>query len=169
MNIVPLTGMSANHVRRYSRDRNFLGNIVDPDQILHYAPFDPCADPGFFQGGGPGLTARKQYRQCCFFVIPSGSAHVHISLIFGLQTARGQLDFQFLAQEFQIEEGGSQDFLIQNVSGSTAGSSSITGLTSRYHMIQLKSDNGKLLLFQIFCLPIVLSKMHSNEAILFFL
>ena len=37
------------------------------------------------------------------------------------QTARGQLDFQFLAQDFQIEEGGSQDFLIQNVSGSTVG------------------------------------------------
>ena len=35
------------------------------------------------------------------------------------QTARGQLDLQFLAQDFQIEEGGSQDFLIQNVSGST--------------------------------------------------
>ena len=36
------------------------------------------------------------------------------------QTAHRQLDFQFLAQDFQIEEGGSQDFLIQNVSGSTA-------------------------------------------------
>ena len=37
------------------------------------------------------------------------------------QTARWQLDFQFLAQDFQIEEGGSQEFLIQNVSGSTVG------------------------------------------------
>ena len=36
-----------------------------------------------------------------------------------MQTGRGHLDFQFLAQDFQIEEGGSQDFLIQNVSGST--------------------------------------------------
>ena len=35
-----------------------------------------------------------------------------------------QLDFQFLAQDFQIEEGGSQDFLIQNVSGSTVSASS---------------------------------------------
>ena len=35
------------------------------------------------------------------------------------QITRGQLDFQFLAQVFQIQEGGSQDFLIQNVSGST--------------------------------------------------
>ena len=31
----------------------------------------------------------------------------------------GQLDFQFLSQDFQIQESGSQDFLIQNVSGST--------------------------------------------------
>ena len=38
------------------------------------------------------------------------------------QTARGQLDFQFLAQDFQIEEDGSQDFLIQNVSGSNGDS-----------------------------------------------
>ena len=50
---------------------------------------------------------------------PSGSAHIHISLIFWVQTVRGLLDFQFLAQDLQIEEGGSQDFLIQNVSGST--------------------------------------------------
>ena len=35
------------------------------------------------------------------------------------QTAFRQLDFQILAQDFQIKEGGSQDFLIQNVSGST--------------------------------------------------
>ena len=34
-------------------------------------------------------------------------------------TVRGQLDFQFLAQDFKIEEGGSQDFLIRNVSGGT--------------------------------------------------
>ena len=34
------------------------------------------------------------------------------------QIAPGQLDFQFLAQDFQIQEGGSQDFLIENVSGS---------------------------------------------------
>ena len=38
------------------------------------------------------------------------------------QIAPGQLDFQFLAQDFQIQEGGSQDFLIQNVSGSTVWS-----------------------------------------------
>ena len=29
------------------------------------------------------------------------------------QIAPGQLDFQFLAQDFQITEGGSQNFLIQ--------------------------------------------------------
>ena len=29
-----------------------------------------------------------------------------------MQIARGQLDFQFLAQDFQIQECGSQDFLI---------------------------------------------------------
>ena len=33
--------------------------------------------------------------------------------------ARRQLAFQFLTQDFRIQEGGSQDFLIQNVSGST--------------------------------------------------
>ena len=40
MNIVPLTRMSADHVHRYSTNRNFSGNSVDPDQILHYAPYD---------------------------------------------------------------------------------------------------------------------------------
>ena len=40
MNIVLLARMSADHVRRYSTDRNFSGNSVDPDQILHYAPSD---------------------------------------------------------------------------------------------------------------------------------
>ena len=29
------------------------------------------------------------------------------------------MDFQFLALDFQIQDGGSQDFLIQKVSGST--------------------------------------------------
>ena len=46
MNIVPLTRMSADHVGPYSTDRNFSGNSVDPDKILHYAPSDPCADRG---------------------------------------------------------------------------------------------------------------------------
>ena len=40
MSIVPLKRMSADHVCRYSTDRNFSGNSVDPDQILHYAPSD---------------------------------------------------------------------------------------------------------------------------------
>ena len=40
MNIVLLARMSADHVCRYSTDRNFSGNSVDPDQILHYAPSD---------------------------------------------------------------------------------------------------------------------------------
>ena len=40
MNIIPLAWMSADHVCRYSTDRNFSGNSVDPDQILHYAPAD---------------------------------------------------------------------------------------------------------------------------------
>ena len=38
--ITPLKRMSVDHVRRYSTDRNFSGNSVGPDQILHYAPFD---------------------------------------------------------------------------------------------------------------------------------
>ena len=41
MTIVPLKMMSADHVRRYSTDRNFSGNSADPDQIsqfhFHYA------------------------------------------------------------------------------------------------------------------------------------
>ena len=40
MNVVPLTRMSADHVGRYSIDRNLSGNSVDPDQTLHYAPSD---------------------------------------------------------------------------------------------------------------------------------
>ena len=45
---------------------------------------------------------------------------VHVLIItIWTQIARGQLDLKFLAQDFQIQEGGSQDFLIQNVSGST--------------------------------------------------
>ena len=36
----PLKRMSVDHVRCYSTDRNFSGNSVDPDQILHYAPSD---------------------------------------------------------------------------------------------------------------------------------
>ena len=36
--------------------------------------------------------------------------HYHLDA----KIAPGQLDFQFLAQDFQIQEGGSQDFLIQN-------------------------------------------------------
>ena len=32
--------VSVDHVRRYSTDRNFSGNSVDPDQILHYAISD---------------------------------------------------------------------------------------------------------------------------------
>ena len=38
--LVPLRRMSADHDRRYSTDRNFLGNSVDPDQILHHSPSD---------------------------------------------------------------------------------------------------------------------------------
>ena len=53
------------------------------------------------------------------------------------QTARVQLDFQFLAQNFQIEEGGSQDFLIQNACGSTGlHLSKYVG----YHMSRLNMD-----------------------------
>ena len=40
MSIVPLKRVSAEHVRSYSTDRNFSGNSVDPDQILHHAPSD---------------------------------------------------------------------------------------------------------------------------------
>ena len=55
--------------------------------------------------------------------------HVHISLI-----APKQLNFQFLAQDIQIEEGGSQDFLIQNVSGSTV----YRGLKMTLHHVHCK-------------------------------
>ena len=48
---------------------------VDPDQILHYAPSDPCADPGIYRGwGGPGPTARKQSGQV-FFLFYSSSTY----------------------------------------------------------------------------------------------
>ena len=40
MNIVLLARVSADHVRRYSTDRNVSGNSVDPSHILHYAPSD---------------------------------------------------------------------------------------------------------------------------------
>ena len=38
MNIVPLARIAADYVHHYFTDRNFPGNSVDPDQILHYAP-----------------------------------------------------------------------------------------------------------------------------------
>ena len=41
--------MSADRVRRYSTDTNFLGNSVDPDQIQDYAPsgLDQHSFPGY--------------------------------------------------------------------------------------------------------------------------
>ena len=51
MNIVPLAKMSADLVRCYSTDRNFSGNSVDPDRILHYAPSD-LGSRNLCQGGG---------------------------------------------------------------------------------------------------------------------
>ena len=52
--------------------------------------------------------------------IPPLDPHMYIfHKYLGTNCVRGQLDFQFSAKDFQIEEGGSQDFLIQNVSGST--------------------------------------------------
>ena len=40
MSIVPFKKMSVDHVHRYSTDRNFSGNSVDADQILHHATSD---------------------------------------------------------------------------------------------------------------------------------
>ena len=64
MNIAPLAMMSADHVRRYSTDRNFSGNSVDPDQIHHYAPdlgqharIQEFSSQG--GGGGPGQSDKK--------------------------------------------------------------------------------------------------------------
>ena len=54
-----------------------------------------------------------------FYFYVYNIVHVLISLPFGRKIAPGQLDFQFLAQDFQIQKGGSQDFLFQNISGST--------------------------------------------------
>ena len=58
-------------------------------------------------GGGPTPYPTLWIRTCTYFIN-----------IWGANCAQ-QLDFKFLALDFQIEESGSQDFLIQNVSGST--------------------------------------------------
>ena len=60
--------MSADHVGPYSTDRNFSVNSVDSDQILHYAPSDPYADPGFFQGGGVRLDGQITVWTASFFI-----------------------------------------------------------------------------------------------------
>ena len=59
--------MSADHVRRYSTDRNYSGNSVDPDQIHHYAQSDlgqhariqEFSSQGGGGGGGPGQSDKK--------------------------------------------------------------------------------------------------------------
>ena len=54
----------------------------------------------------------------CIILYVYNIVHVHMSLIFGRKLRAGSWTSN-LAQDFQMEEGGSQDFLIQNVSGST--------------------------------------------------
>ena len=64
MNFVPVARMYADHVHRYSTDRNFSGNSVDPDQILlHYAPSDlrqhAHGSRNFRKAGGGGGGSRS--------------------------------------------------------------------------------------------------------------
>ena len=72
MNIVPLVRMSADHVRRYSTDRNFSGNSVDPDQILHYVPAHliwvyNAQIQQFSSGGGVQVNLTKKTSDNVFF------------------------------------------------------------------------------------------------------
>ena len=69
MNIVLLARMSADHVRRYSTDRKFSGNSVDPDKILHYAQSDLG---GHSFPGYPYRDTRKQW------VMTDNKTYIHV-------------------------------------------------------------------------------------------
>ena len=66
----------AEHVRHYSRDRNFSGNSVDPDQILHYTPSDlgQHSFPGYPYRDTPLTMGYDEAREA------DNKIHIHVSV-----------------------------------------------------------------------------------------
>ena len=94
--------------QRIQRGSNiFKGVQLFPGGVQMLISIETHITYDFPGGGGSGPISPLWIRTCKYFIN------------IWAQTVRRLLDFPFLAQDFQIEEGGSQDFLIQSVSGST--------------------------------------------------